>query len=191
MALSSEPTILSQPCDVDFAGWKASTIALQQAGWQLAVEQASYEYHVRLLLHHARYQLTAVSHPVDADAFWTGHRYRPGYRPLFVVTGIARAMGWYGLESPLDRVMAIDALPQHGELKLDRREMDIENIFATPLARTEEIIVEPQDVASMLEQIRRMQSPEMAEIRKREQRRARDEAGPREVIHAQILSFAK
>jgi hypothetical protein len=64
-------------------------------------------------------------------------------------------------------------------------------IFAVPLVRTEEIIVEPQDVAAMLEQIRRMQSPEMTEIRQRERQRERQhEAGPREVFHAQILSFA-
>lgn len=88
---------------------------------------------------------------------------------------------------------AIDAVPQ-----IETREIkSIEDlgIFAVPLARTQELIVDPDKIDEVLALIHKAQLPQMEEIRQRDRLRAgRDAgstaAGPRQVFHAQVLSIA-
>lgn len=84
----------------------------------------------------------------------------------------------------------IDAYPQF--TTTEQKNIDDFGIFATPLARTEEIIVEPETVMSLLEKIKTMQSPEQAAIRERNRYRERQIGEPiqRQQFHAQILSIA-
>jgi hypothetical protein len=91
---------------------------------------------------------------------------------------------------------AIDAQPQFlsgpaAEIK------DIEDfgIWALPMARSEEIIVDPHDVDQLLKMIRDMQLPEQEAIRERNRLRASREgmvmgSEPKQNFHAQILSIA-
>jgi hypothetical protein len=84
----------------------------------------------------------------------------------------------------------IDAAPQYTNAEI--KEIDDFGIFAVPMTRTEEIIVEPADVYTLLEQIKKMQSPEQAEIRKRNRRRdseGHSEISQRQNFHAQIISL--
>jgi hypothetical protein len=57
---------------------------------------------------------------------------------------------------------------------------------------SEEIIVEPATVMGLLEQIKKMQAPDLARIREENRKRdARDRTDePREIRHATILSLA-
>jgi hypothetical protein len=86
----------------------------------------------------------------------------------------------------------IDAKPQM--VRMTRKSIDDFQIVATPLARTQEIIVEPATVAEMLEKIKAMQVPEQAAIRARnrlrESRESYDiDSSPRQIFHAQIISI--
>ena len=90
---------------------------------------------------------------------------------------------------------AVDARPQ---FIAERKSLEDFGIFATPLARTEEIIVEPDTVESLLAKIREMQAPALEAAHQRQKlRRTLDEgvdpaAVPpvRQRFHAQILSIA-
>ena len=189
MALSqAEPRLLSQPCEVIWAGWRTTTVDLQRSGWQLAIEREHYDFSTRLLIQHRDLRIRGLSAPVRLDVFMQDRIY-PTW-PVFQMQYLSSEMHVQLMESSFS-FMAFDAKPQYTTEPM--RRMDVASIFAAPLVRTEEIIVEPQDVSAMLDQIRRMQSPQMAEVRQREQRRDRaGEANPgqREVFHAQILSFA-
>jgi hypothetical protein len=90
----------------------------------------------------------------------------------------------------LSQFSPIDAMPQF--TMQERKSVDDFGIFATPLARTEEIIVEPETVMQLLEKIKAMQSPEQAAIRERNRSRERRMGEPiqRQQFHAQILSIA-
>lgn len=183
--LSANPRLLSPVCDVVWAGWRTTTPDLQRAGWQLALETDGYDFTTRLLIQHRDLRMRGLSNPTRLDSF---RQYQS--RPVFHMQYMASEMRVELRESSFSFI-EFDAKPQYTNEQI--RVLDVASLFATPLVRTEEIIVDPQDVSTMLEQIRKMQAPEMAEIRKREQRRdRRDEVNPgqREVFHAQILSFA-
>lgn len=183
--------LLSQPCDVVWAGWRSTTVDLQNAGWQIAVEDSYHNYSTRLCLQHRDLRLRGITTPTPLEDFVRSDRYGGrGYRPAFHVQWMSSDLRVQIMESSFD-FREIDAKPQFTAEHSNRA--DAFSFFAVPMARTEEIIVAPQDVSTMLDQIRKMQAPEMAAIRQREQRRDRAgevEPGSREVFHAQILSFA-
>ncbi len=142
---------------------------------------------LRLAMKHPDRRMTAICVPIEDFRFID----RPFDRvPEFHVQYMAH-------DIHVERVMMtgfrpIDAYPQLRAMDFTAQSIEDFNIFATPLARTEEIIVEPKSVMELLEQIKAMQSPEQREIRERS--RKRDARAPYEAqrattFHAQILSF--
>lgn len=188
--LSADMRLLSPICDVVWAGWRTTTVDLQQAGWQIAVERQHYDFATRLLIEHRDMRLRGITNHVRLDGFMERQYSGTAPRPVFHVQWMASDFRVQLMESSFD-FRQIDAKPQFTNEQI--KGIDAFNIFAVPLARTEEIIVDQHDVSALLEQIRRMQAPEIAEIRKREQSRERRgdvEPKMRETFHAQILSFA-
>jgi hypothetical protein len=183
----SDRRFLSLPHEVWWGGFKSTTIQLQQAGWSISAEQDLHRDRIALAFRHSDYHMYGLTGPTSVDFY----RYQRTDRPLvFQVRYMATEMTCQ-VYADLSTFSPIDARPQMIEVK------DIEDfkIFATPLARTEEIIVEPATVMEMLEKIKAMQSPEQVAIRERNNARDRcgdlyKEPGPRQQFHAQILSFA-
>jgi hypothetical protein len=190
--LQLERRVLSRPAEVWWSGFRATTLALQQAGWEIAAEESIYEGRIRLMLRSRDMRLYAITNGVE----WDYYRQDADRTPLVfqVVSAAPRiecqripevGAGWADFNQ-------IDAQPQFIETKIETP--DDLRIFATPLARTEELIVEPATVAGLLEQIRKMQAPEQTRIRERERAAHRREAmaieiRPRQRFHAQILSL--
>lgn len=183
MARLSDRRVLSPICEVVWCGWRTTTLHLQQAGWEIAVEGYNYDFTTRLLLRHRMLDLYGVTKPVELHRF----DMRNTRGPVFEVVNMTSKLSVV-LPQPAFDFRQIDARPQMAEFST--QEISGFNIFATPLARTEEIIVDPQDVSAMLEQIRSMQAPAMKEIRDRDRRRDREQPAEREIFHAQILSIA-
>jgi len=178
---------LSPVCEVFFAGWRTDTVTLQQCGWEIAAEQEPYDMSVRLFIQHRALGLRGLTNRVSKDLFELRHGYLPG--PPFEIIKMASGMT-VELREKSFAFHQIDAMPQFMNMN-PTQNVDAFNIFASSLARTEEIIVDPKSVSELLAQIREMQSPEQGAIRARRQRRDRGtEAIPREVFHAQILSLA-
>lgn len=187
MALSHRPRVLSEPCEVFWAGFRSDTYRLQQAGWEIAAEESPYDRRARLMLRHGGMKLYAVSEFSQYDYY--GDVYGRTMPPVFHVIQVANRIEVIQMTGLISGFRQIDAAPQVTS-EAPKSVEDL-GIFATPMVRTEEIIVEPADVSAMLEQIRKMQSPEQKEIRARERSRERT-ADPvdRQVFHAQILSFS-
>lgn len=87
------------------------------------------------------------------------------------------------LDHKFDRV---DMMPSLSE----RPARSLLDVFTPRAPDAEEIIVDPPTVASLLEQIRSLQEPELAEIRKRNRAREYRQGDQREIVRAQILTFA-
>jgi hypothetical protein len=193
----SDLYLKSVPHDVMWGGWRSTTIHLQQAGWLLAAEEDQCFESVRLALRHDKFGLRGLSQRLPYKYFRRSPLERPE-RLTFVIEFMASAIvaKYHSFDPPnFSAFHPIDATPQLVRAREGEENMDDFNIFAVPLARTEEIIVDPNDVMAMLDRIKAVQSPEQAAIRERNRQRARDaehwEPQPQQVFHAQILSFAR
>lgn len=190
-----ERRVLSRPAEVLWAGFRSTTSRLQQAGWEIAAEESIADLRIRLLLRNRDMRLYALTSDLEFDY----HRQHEQYDRPLVFNVVCASPEFRIRELPTMTSFAdfhqIDAMPQITEQKI--KSIEDFRIFATPLVRTEEIIVEPQDVSAMLEQIRKMQAPEQARIRAKERlARRREEtapieiqAVPRQAFHAQIISI--
>lgn len=188
MAHLFDRRIISQPHRVWWAGFETTTARMQQAGWNLSAEEDHMRGAVRLAMRHEPLKLYGVSEPVE---HYYG-RMTMFEQPLeFHVRHMASRFE-VSIHTTAFNFKPIDAYPQM--LTRERRSIEDFNIFATPLVRTEEIIVDPNDVQAMLDHIRKLQAPEQADIRARNaarERRERYESVPQQQFHAQILSFAR
>lgn len=186
----SDARFLSRPCEVHFAGFVSDTYRLQQEGWQLSMEQDIRMRSIRLAMRLDAARLYMVS---NACTYEYMSDYGRDRLPVFHVQHCASNVTVQLMESQF-LFKPIDATPQYTEVR--RRSIEDFGIFAAPAARTEEIIVEPETVASLLDKIKSMQSPELAAIRERNRRRAADPGsmdhgamqGTR--FHAQIVTLA-
>jgi hypothetical protein len=187
----SDARVLSQPCEVHFAGFRSDTYRLQQAGWELSVEQDVYRRALRLAMHHRAADLYMLADSQDFDFF----SHRMGDRPpVFNIRHCSSRMVIQLMESSFD-FQPIDATPALATTT--RRSIEDFNIFATQQVRAEEILVEPQSVAECLELIKKMQAPELAAVRKRNEQRRRDAGdtsfgsmAPLTRVHANVITLA-
>jgi hypothetical protein len=184
----THPRILSYPHKVVFAGWVTTTTALQQAGWSLSAEQSIRERRINLAMEFEPARLQMMAEAQDFD--FMRHQQDSAERPLvFRVDMCVGSQINIHTSSQMIGWGAIDAQPQFTTATV--RSLDDYGIFAKPMSRTEEIIVEPATVLALMEQIKSLQAPELADIAAKN-RRARDRHEPirRQNFHAQIVSLA-
>lgn len=180
--------MLSRPFRIYWSGWEAESSRLQQMGWELSAEEMMEYRSLRIIMRHREQQLYCVSEPVDFDYFDMSHD-RP--IPPVQIQWMANKVT-VNVHDDFSAFKPIDAYPQIAQI--ERKSIEDFSIFATPLVRTEEIIVEPETVSECMEIIKRIQKPEQDAIREKrrfaEAREGREiEAAPRQKFHAQILSI--
>jgi hypothetical protein len=178
---------------VHWAGWESDTYTLQQNGWELSAEQDVRMMALRIALRHKAMQCVAVT-SLFTDFRYEYYAREPIDVPFLNIQYFATRMSVQVMERQWPNFQPIDAAPQ---FLSDTTVKSFEDLkwFATPLARTEEIIVDPLEVGAMLEQIRKMQAPEQERIRQKQRLAASREgmsidAMPRQQFHAQIISIA-
>ena len=193
--LKIEYRVLSEPAVVWWVGFRSDTLKLQQAGWELAADQDVMENRIRLLLRHRDMELYALTNDVEYG-FRRDPRYDMARPPLeFRVVMASPQFQIQRVGHVVAAFQQIDAKPQW-QTDVEIKTLDDFKIFATPLVRTEEIIVDPLAVSQMLERIREMQVPEQERIRQkkrleeaRERHTIRLDSEPRTQFHAQIVSI--
>jgi hypothetical protein len=156
------------------------------------MEQDIRRLEIRLAMRFEPARLYMVSNAVDYDFFRDSGM--GGRRPVFHVQHCASNITVQLMESSFD-FKPIDAKPAFVETT--RKSIEDFALFAPLQARTEEILVEPKSVAECLDLIKRLQVPELAAIRKRNEQRRRDQGSmdygstaPLTKLHAQIVSLA-
>jgi hypothetical protein len=191
--LQIERRVLSRPAEVWWAGFRATTAQLQQGGWEIAAEESIVDRRIRLLMRHQNLKLYALTHHEEWDYFAGPTNNAP---LVFRVIGASsQHMEFRIIETAMPNFQQIDAMPQFTEQKIVTT--DDLRIFAVPLVRTEEIIVDPERIGEILEKIRLAQLPEQEAIRARNRMRAARSGAvetnliePRQKFHAQVLSIA-
>lgn len=202
MARSDFPRLLSQPHRVVWAGWETRTTTLQQAGWEIAAEQDFQRWGIRLVMRHQQMQTVAITDSQDFQR--VAMMNRPGqhwaaedpraYLLTFHVVRIAHDMAFqieHTMRTPDFRLIDAQSQLCHREV----RNVEDMGIFATPLVRTEELIVDESEVSAILAKLVEAQKPEQERIRDRQRLREKREGlsighEPQMKFHAQILSIA-
>ena len=201
MALS-ESRLVSEPQRVVWAGFETTTPRLQQAGWEIAAEQDFTCDGCRLVFRHRDMQCIAITNTVRFYDLARMTHLEP-QRRFYAEPGRDWALTFHvvrmshGIQMALyddnrPNFKLIDAQSQF--VKREYVNLEDMGIFATPLVRTEELIVEPDQVSAILEKLREAQVPEQAAIRARQRQRESREgmqvgAEPQTRFHAQILSL--
>jgi len=187
-----ESVLLSKPFEIRWGGWSAMSTHLQQAGWEISAEEDFQSLGLRIALRHRDFQMYGMSEMIRFDYF-ENVRFDGRRLPTINIQWMVNKAVITSLHDDLSEFRPIDARPQM--MKMERKDIEDFSIFATPLVRTEEIIIEPETVAECMEIIKKIQKPEQEAIRDRrrlaESREGRNmmEAVPRQKFHAQILSI--
>lgn len=170
----------SPACDVFFQGFSSTLHRLQNCGWVVAVSEDPYRNRLHIMLNHKAAQVTMEGSCERPDAF--RDRYESGrQQPMEVHIHKCSPKFISMAECSLDSYSIVDARPRF----ISMGDTDSDRLFASAVPKVEEILIEPQSVAECLELIRKMQVPEMVEVRKRNE--ARNAA---QRFHAQIVSTA-
>ena len=179
--------LLANPrSEVFFSGFRSDTYSLGQQGWQISVDENFQFARFDMMLHHPGPNLIlhAVSrenpnreHAARRDNQYynvMSHRYNEFDGPRFYVVRAFAA-------NPNLKVfheMPVFHIWSETRPTLVEQDLMHYNPFEFPIFQrknepvAEQLIVEPQDVMELLEQIKKMQAPEQESIRRRERSQA-------------------
>jgi len=192
MALYSDNVtrVISPNIDVRFAGFRSTTYELQQNGWQLSAEENPMYRSVRIALHHPQAGLYGITNNIRMDFQDTILDYRSIHDkmfPPFEVVQISSEMVFqFNKNTPMPNFNPIDACPQYDNVMWRRQKISDMKIFAPiDLKRTNEIIIEPDEVGYWLEKLLAVQKPGQKKIR---ENLKKHDLREQHTFHAQILS---
>jgi hypothetical protein len=143
------------------------------------------------MMRHQVYGIHARTNEVDGMVYAMDRQARPAFHIQWLTDRNVRFQQVDGYPVPnLSAYSPVDMRPQMVEVK-DLEDMQM---FAGCLARTQELIVDPDDVTSMMDRILALQDPARQEYYKRQLRANREEgvrmqAAPRQQFHAQVVSL--
>lgn len=181
--------VLSRPCEIHWAGWKTDSYTLERRGWTLSAIQSVDTLRMRLAMHHIDTGIRMIAQGQEFDFMQHHDRQRVGVEaPLPVFTVLDTSIGTMmrvinGDGDNFADFNPISARPLYTSQAI--KDLDDYKIFATH--QTMGIIVDPNDVDSLMSRIMKLNQPELAQVRENNRRRERA-AG--HVLHAQILTLA-
>jgi hypothetical protein len=183
--------ILSRPHPVLWAGFRSDTQQLQQAGWEFSAKQMYERDEVGLVMRHGVLGIHAVTNTVP-NIMYDMH---PQAVQQFHVQYLTdRSIKYQSYTPPpwVQNCKPVDMRPQLVEVK----SIEDMQLFAGCMARTNEVIVDPDDVTAMMDRILDLQKPGAQAHYEKVLRESRDGygvvpgVGPRQAFHAQVVSLA-
>ena len=186
--------IQSLPISIRWAGFESDTLKLQRNGWSLAVEDVFNHvldrHAMRFILKHKMLELYCIT-DVEEFQFFDLQQRMDGSIPLhFNIHVVARDIVYTQIPAfNIASIYEIDATPDF--IEMDRHSIKNLSVFKTLIQPDNALIVEPDQISSLLEKIVACQSPKQAEIRERLRRsEARENMNMKQTLHAQILTVA-
>ncbi len=182
--------ILSRPHPVHWAGFRSDTRTLQQAGWEFSASQRYETDSVGLVMRHGVMGIHAVTNVVP-NMMYDLHPQALQQFHINYLTDRSIEFHYTNMPDWLPSCEPVDMQPQIVEVK----SIEDMHLFAGCLARTNEIIVDPDDISAMMDRILDLQKPGVQEHYEKVLREGRDahsvvrRAGPRQQFHAQIISL--
>lgn len=164
------PELKNQPVKIYMAGWESDTFKLQNAGWQVSVEEmddpSSFSRKIRVALKHPHlklYCLTDSNHYDHGDEEWMKHYGRPTIE--LTVRSIACDMQVMVMPDDFSMFQPVDARPSFDSSVRDNyRNIEEFKIFR-PLAPEKQIIIPNESVGELLSKIEGMQEPYQEQLR--------------------------
>lgn len=170
---------------------ESTTTAMQQAGWEFSVEQDFQYMALRMIGRHQQAQMYIVSEHINLNFFAAADN--PGMIDALVIY-FPLVSNKLVVTVPMETTayQPADMAPQFA--MQERKDIEDYGIFATPLVRTNEIIVPEETVGDLLDRLLEYQEPSKAEYMKHKLRENREgqqmDVMPQQKFHAQILSIA-
>ena len=189
MIANFQCALQSRPIRTYMLGLSSDTLTMQNAGWEFSAEQDLSRMTLHIIARNKNARLYAVAHDhfdyfraADDPQFFYG---------LTINFNLICSNLTATLNVPSMRHEPVDMLPR----TIERRDIEDYKIFATPLVRTNEIIVPESSVDDLLKMILEKQEPEQTKYYKQQLERKRLEGEvieplPEQKFHAQIVSIA-
>lgn len=196
-----ERRLISEPHRVHWCGFTSNTRDMQQSGWRISVQQDFRHDHIRLAFRHDGAQCSMLTDTISYYHMIERHVHTysrthtiDGLLDFYVVrAGYDIQVTSYREDKPRPW-FAVDALPQMNQTRMQSLE-DFAVFAKAPLTRTQELIVDPNDVNELMSRIIDLQKPEQDRLRQKARLRESREGmilgtEPKQTFHAQILSIA-
>lgn len=182
------PALLSPRARVIWDAFESNTSLMQRCGWEFAVDTSPHSFSSMLDVI-ARHRQTGLvmrmsGSRLEFDCAVCGDGRLGAMVPTLKVTGFNHEQRVEIWQIDIQSFMQADMTP-YAVHRADHKTFAVAGLFTPWSQESKEIIVEPKTVQSLLEEIKRMQEPELAEIRRRNRQRAKQE----EVV-AQVIAFA-
>lgn len=176
------------PMPVHWAGWESNTYKLGACGWEIAIEEVLYNMSLELMMYHPKFGVVARGRCRDCTPY-RAERARAGFcggpPPYFEINAAAHRDGRVMMFPPTDLSAfdLVDTRPTVTHWEGHPYELPLFSKLFAPKPDTQELIIDPQDVQAMLDQIMKVQAPIRREIQDRDNKRERR-------VHAEIVSLA-
>lgn len=207
MAISTDRLFAPPEVEVDFFGFTAMAHHLQHCGWSFEVMSGPSErdpfYREKQIVMRHHTGLTARAVCMDEDLRYAVNHslgMSSARRPVFHVRQVVGKASDMHLISPAQardyRMQTLDMEPYPRELRtVSLHRFSLADLYS---CEAQEIIVEPQTVMGLLEEIKKLQAPELAAIRAKNRlrdptRNLQDQPAPewREEVSAQIITMRR
>lgn len=189
------PFVQSQPHPICWAGFKSDTYTLQQHGWEFEAYQNMAAHRFALAFRNQRLGMKGITNEVDYQVAYAGVHKPGAYLPFYIDWMTTYDVQFRQIQEP---DWARETTPVDMKPMVIQEIKSFEDTFlfaGAPLVRTNEIIIDPNDVGNMMDRILELQDPDKKEHFLEAAKAARVQgsvarAGPRQNFHAQILSIA-
>lgn len=151
-----EGRILSRPMKVRWAGWESDTYSLQQAGWDLSVDQDICHGRMRMVIRHGSTGMIGQTQDLPYDYLEAARQgsvsqFCPHIWQMRHLGGSLMVTHGEGF-NPFHQFHAIDAKPQYDATRIDHLE-DLVHFAKAPLVRTTALVLPEATVDDLLKEI--------------------------------------
>lgn len=185
--------IQSRPHEVFWAGFRSNTFQLQQAGWEFAADQSYERDEIRMAMRHREFGMYGITSGIPGYMYADMHPNAPACFDVVRLTD--REMKFHYVPNDimtwLPEASPVDMRPT---IQYETKDIEDFKIFACPLVRTNEVIVDPNSVPELMDRILELQDPARKEHFLQMAKESRQEGsiirpGPQQNFHAQIVSL--
>ncbi len=199
MALSQADKFIRQghPIRVEWLGWSSDTYRLSRSGWEIATHENYMNDSMGIVFHNRNLGLIAegelrgyrgLHSRMISDSRFSFEAFDNSIINIKYLQS-SKSLFIQSMSEPFANFNFVDAEPIESIMNMREWKASDLTLFRKLAAPVEqELIVDPECVQSMLDQILKIQGPMRKEIRVRDKKRDRDAVESKQ-IHAQIISL--
>jgi hypothetical protein len=189
------PRLMSRPIEVHWAGWRTDTYKLQQAGWQISMDQSLEKHALRVVIKNDEHRMIGLGGWMDMYHFNDRYNHPDNLTGRLTETAIYEMDQMAGDIRVSNRAAFVNFKAVDGQPRIEMEPpggyslRDLVPFAEAPLIRTKALILPEATVDDLLSGILARQAEAKTAYFKdmvEEERRA----FPKHKVHAQIISLA-